>query len=160
MRWALSLFARAALAVVIGAALGAGLGYLDMVFLAGRVSFAQTAAYQSAARLLVRYLPIAVNGMGGALLGGVIGFFLIRWAPWRDRSGRLFWTAIRGFILGGIAGALLGYADIAVLSHHLNLASSDNASAWRENRSVLVMINAGICAAAGFLLGGVVGWRR
>ena len=152
-------FVLAALAIVTGAALGAGLGWLHILFLAGRVSFAQTVAYQPVARLLVLYLPVTINGLGGVLLGGIVGILISRGAVWRKRTGRVFWTALQGFILGGIAGALLGYADIAVLSNYLVLADSDTASAWRENRSFLVMINAGVVGGVGFLVGAAVHWR-
>jgi hypothetical protein len=141
--------------IVCGAALGSLLGYLDVLFLAARqISFSQPAAFQTAAQLLLRYVPIAVNGACGGLLGAILGILVVQ-APGVKRA-----NAITGALLGGILGALIGYADLALLSQYLNLASSDNASAWRENRSFLVMINAGFGCATGLLLGFAANRRR
>ncbi len=148
------------IAIITGTALGAGLGWLDVLFLTGRVSFAQSVAYQSAVRLLVRYLPITINALAGSLFGALAGIVLLRSTSAHGAGHRVFAGAFQGFILGGITGALLGYADLAVLSQYLNLASSDNASAWRENRSFLVMINAAFGSAVGLLLGMGMNRRR
>ncbi len=66
------------IAIITGTALGAGLGWLDVLFLTGRVSFAQSVAYQSAVRLLVRYLPITINALAGSLFGALAGIVLLR----------------------------------------------------------------------------------
>jgi hypothetical protein len=54
-------------------------------------------------------------------------------------------------VAGGIIGTLAGFTDIALLSLRLNLLDSDNAAAWRENRSWVVLLNAGCFAVLGAL---------
>src|SRR5260370_22978417 len=82
-RYFMRSFGRATLAITVllailgGAALGTALGYLDVWFLSGRVSFTQPAAYLTIGQLLVRYLPMAVNGLFGAVLGLVAGILVL-----------------------------------------------------------------------------------
>jgi hypothetical protein len=142
----------AVVSLIGGALAGVALGCLDVWFLSQRISFEQPHDYLSAAQLFVRYVPIAINGACGFFIGGLLAL------TWTTRAGK---SQRRGFlsellpwaVCGAFLGALVGYADIFALSQFLNLLNSDNAAAWRENRSYVAMIN----SAVGFVVGAAVG---
>jgi hypothetical protein len=68
-----------------------------------------------------------------------------------SRGGPLLARALRAAVVGGYLGALVGSIDVAFLSDCFQPLNSDLVGAWRDNRSLLVIMNAAGTAMAGAL---------
>jgi hypothetical protein len=68
--------------------------------------------------------------------------------------------ALPGAVVGGVTGTLAGFMDIWLVPPYVNLLDSDNLAGWRENRPVVVILNAGCCALLGALIALIGHGRR
>jgi hypothetical protein len=149
-----------ALGALAGVILGGAMGYGDLVFLAQSINFHVHADGTGLADLAESYIAVGVNASYGFCAGVLAALFLVRPRPPGGRRGS--WSirnAVPGAVVGGALGALVGFLDIFLLSQYIHLSDSDNAAAWRENRSLLVILN----ASCGALLGAfitLIGGRR
>jgi hypothetical protein len=138
------------LGALAGLLLGGALGYGDLVFLAQFINFHVHSGGGGIADLAESYIALGVNAVCGFGAGVLAALFLLRPRSSAARNGG--WSirnAVPGAVVGGALGALIGFVDVFLLSQYLYLSDSDNAAAWRENRSLLVILNASCGAVFG-----------
>jgi hypothetical protein len=141
------------LGALAGVILGGAIGYGDLVFLAQFINFHVHTGGGGITDLAESYIALGVNAACGFGAGVLAALFIFR--PRTSVGRRVGWSirnAVPGAVVGGALGALIGFLDIFLLSQYLQLSDSDNAAAWRENRSLLVILN----ASCGAMLGAFV----
>ena len=125
-----------------GAAYGTALGWADLIYLRRIVDFQQPRNFSDLPGEFVGYLLIGMNS-GCGIVTGLIAVFVI------PRSGSPLARVVPGSVLGGYLGALIGVLDLLVFASYLNLLDSDLVAAWRENRALLLILNAAATAVVG-----------
>jgi hypothetical protein len=125
-----------------GAAYGTALGWADLIYLGRIVDFQQPRNFRDLPSEFVGYLLIGMNS-GCGLVTGLIAAFLM------PRSGSLLARVLPGSVLGGYLGAMIGVLDLLIFALYLNLLDSDLLAAWRENRALLLILNAAATAVVG-----------
>jgi len=146
-------FARLVAGAVAGAVLGGALGYLDLLFLARLIDFGRPKNFIGPTGEFVGHLLVGLNLCCGVPAGVATMILLPRRGSWLAR-------AFPAAVAGGYLGALLGFIDVALLGQHLNLLDSDLVALWRENRSLLVILNAAVAALASTLAAALGPWRK
>jgi hypothetical protein len=136
--------ARLVAGALAGVVLGGALGYGDLLFLGRRIDFERPKNFSGPTGVFVGHLLVGVNACCGLPAGAAAVVLL-------PRRGRLWARVLPGAVVGGYLGALLGFIDVAFLGPYFNLLDSDLVAVWREDRSLLVILNAAGAAAAGVL---------
>jgi hypothetical protein len=143
--WPLN-WVKLSIGALAGAVIGGALGYSDLLFLAHLIDFERPRNFCGPPGDFVGYYLVGLNACCGVPAGVAAAIFL----PCR---GSLLARAVPGAVVGGYLGALLGTLDVVFLPQFLNLLNSDVMAAWRENRSVLVILNAAGATVASTLAG-------
>ncbi len=126
-----------------GAGLGAALACMDLLFLTRLFDFDHPSTFLTTTGEFVGQLLTGVN-VCCCIAGGVA-------AAMSAKHGPILTRLLRSAVVGGYLGALVGCVDVALFAYYLNLLNSDLVAQWRENRSMLVILNAAAAALASVL---------
>jgi hypothetical protein len=134
---------RLAAGALTGLVCGSALGVMNWWFLSCRIDFSRPKNFSDLPGEYVGCLLIGLNLCCGLVAGVAVVAF-----PNRDS---LLERVLPSGVIGGYLGALIGLLDVAVLARFLNLLDSDLVGVWRENRSLLVILNAAATAGLSVL---------